>query len=262
MTKFLKKKLFESLAVYIKKGYITSGIELRVFPLLYAILAPLEADYEELFVKLVELHGMIPDTKRTAINDWFGGFPKNQFVNLVDHMRNKISSKFLINNIEPEEFEMDIEPADHSILKPFLILLGYLHKINVKRSIIPNEEFYVEVITEETDIADQIQTWWNNRKHKREDFTFIDYPWILECAYKSKILDVEGRIERDRDMNASLNNLLGGLQMIPQDPELLSSMLYLKLEVRRDQLIPDTLNRISNPNLNFKKTLKVLSNFL
>ena len=195
--------------------------------------------------------------KRTAIEQWFGEFPKHQFVNLVDNMRNKISSKFLSNQIEPEEFEMDVEPPDHSVLKPFLVLMGYLHKINIKKSIIPNEEFYVEVVTEEADLGEQIQIWWNNKKQKREDFTFIDYPWILECACKAKILDVECRIERDRDMNASINNLLGGLQMIPQDPEVLSKLLYLKLEVRRDQLIPDTLNRISNPTTNFKKALKV-----
>lgn len=210
-------------------------------------------------MKLVNMYPMFSADHQTLIHNFYGQLPRKEFAYLVDNMRNKISSKFLSNQPEFDTMEMMLlgltSVIDHSDLIPFLEFLGIFHKANKKKNIIPAEEFYIEVITDEANFKEQVRTWILNKKNNTRKFTFIDYPWVLECAYKAKILEIECQLEKDRITVSSYNDMLG-MQMFG-GPDAIMDALFLKIEVRRDHLIEDTLNRLSKPGLNFKKTLKV-----
>lgn len=82
-----------------------------------------------------------------------------------------------------------------------------------------------------------------------EFFSFIKYFFLYDAANKNDIIKIYNLKEQTSEMTSSLNSInsiLSGLGGI-----------YLIFDVRRENLIEDTLNIIIKSNLNFKKPLKV-----
>lgn len=80
-----------------------------------------------------------------------------------------------------------------------------------------------------------------------------DFPWMLDPESKYLMLSIENEFEQEvASMNAPNGEFL--LHYMQQDVDELS---YCLIEVRRDNLILDTLNLISNKSINFRKQLKV-----
>eukprot|EP00826_Nyctotherus_ovalis_P015078 TRINITY_DN1424_c0_g1_i12.p1 TRINITY_DN1424_c0_g1~~TRINITY_DN1424_c0_g1_i12.p1 ORF type:complete len:411 (+),score=130.90 TRINITY_DN1424_c0_g1_i12:1246-2478(+) len=93
-----------------------------------------------------------------------------------------------------------------------------------------------------------------NRMQKTQYFTVYDYAWMLNPESKSLMLQIQNDIEQEQQahrfggQDILLNLLMHGSAMVSP---------YCDLEVRRDNLIEDTLNMLSRPNVNFKKELRV-----
>ncbi|CAG9322193.1 unnamed protein product [Blepharisma stoltei] len=75
-------------------------------------------------------------------------------------------------------------------------------------------------------------------------FSFAFYPWILDANTKSTFLQYENKYRM--------------LQVIHNPINLILMDIYAILEVRRDNLIEDTLSQISSGRINFRKPLRVI----
>lgn len=86
-----------------------------------------------------------------------------------------------------------------------------------------------------------------------KDFTVYDYAWMLNPESKYLMLSIESDIQQEdarafRGVEDFLSNLARGREFVSP---------YCSINIKRDNLVETTLNAISNPNLNFKKQLKV-----
>ncbi len=193
----------------------------------------------------MEAYSNLPVDKQKVIENWMTLLPKNEFIYLVESMKEIIALYFLAKK----------DSKNFSELKPFLVFLRILHRANIRTSIITHEEFYIDVITQETSSKHELITWLKNQKDNNTEFTFIDYPFILNCTYKSEIWEMLIKKERDPlQIMTSYLSLMSHVHLISSFEEL----LHLKLKVRREHLIEDTLNHMMKPTINFQRTLKVI----
>ena len=78
----------------------------------------------------------------------------------------------------------------------------------------------------------------------------MNYPFILDTQSKSEILLLDCRDKMKQEIDKELINNWLSSQAIHENA-------YLYLEVRRQNLIEDTLNALVSEGLNFRKPLKV-----
>lgn len=110
-----------------------------------------------------------------------------------------------------------------------------------KQSILPFEAFYNDAVNSELDPIEDYDTW------KEGMFSYCNHPYVLEPATKSQILQYDARHQmHDQVREAMMTYYL--TQEVP----------YLVLEVRRNNLIHDTLVQLQNRRKgDYKKPLKV-----
>jgi hypothetical protein len=124
------------------------------------------------------------------------------------------------------------------------------------------QAFYIECITQEYEIGDEYIRWIVKQKKDKNIFSALAYPFAIEPGFKSKILNIESMAEMERELTQEMNSMgpLAGLSRMmggrmPGMPGIAD--VYLRIKVKRDRLIEDTLNQIAKPNLNFRKPMKV-----
>ena len=102
-------------------------------------------------------------------------------------------------------------------------------------------------------IQDEYKKWKqpNERKKKinpSQRFSFIDYPWVIDCGNKIKLLQLENFefFEKELGQYLLISFISGGF-VSP----------YIQLEIRREYMIEDTLDQLNLKETNLKKPLKI-----
>jgi len=170
--------------------------------------------------------------------------------------------------MEPDEEDTE---EQEKIKKLFLIMdFFYYSSRMVRLNSISLKEFHIDVINIEwkDKLKDFYIDWFNCRRGRFNNETdidldlevneidkrtfhkvlFIEYPWAFDAANKARLINYDGQISKKKELHNSLDIasiLLGGLSP------------YLKVSVRRDNLIEDSLNSLVSAGANLKKPLKV-----
>jgi len=140
-------------------------------------------------------------------------------------------------DLEPGDPDQDhFSSADlvpKSIRERYHDPLGALLRISpldVRTPLIPLTEFYNEPLNETIEMDQDFSSW--KAKPAGSKFSFMTHPYILNPATKAQALFYDNRIRMysERRFNL-LQNMIGFTQSTP----------YLKLSVRRDHLIEDSL---------------------
>ena len=193
------------------------------------------------------------------------------------------------------EDEEPISLIDQDMLNLFEIFVqafGILHDVNEYYSIIDYRAFYNDGISKNLYIKREFATYLKNEKIKKsrekedeknkdkdnkdniendndEDlddypkkndklkFTLFDYMWLFSPAAKNEIIHLFN-IQQQRSSN---NRLLDFPREDSDTSDFLSFLLNrnrsIILKIRRDHLIEDTLNELSNPDVNLQSAIKV-----
>ena len=105
--------------------------------------------------------------------------------------------------------------------------------------------------------------WWiywrnNNIQYDRtKNITLCNYPWILNTASKGLMIKFEAKSVMDDNADQDLLNMFTMSFNAPNAQINPDGLMYLKLDVRRDFIIEDTLNNLIREGVNLKKQLKV-----
>jgi hypothetical protein len=181
---------------------------------------------------------------------------KSEFGNIINNYQNFLT--LLLFQIAENYDEIGTEYRTYDVLKKFLKVFKFLNKINDKFKILNFHEFYNDSVSNYLNLKEECQNYisiLNKRKNsdsQRERFSLIKFHFLFDAAAKSDILYIFNFHQQRREMINSISDIMN-LQTNRMD---LRGM-YLFFEVRRSNLIEDTLNFISNSQLNFKKQLKV-----
>lgn len=166
---------------------------------------------------------------------WMNEYSQGQVKTLNSVIQKVIASKVL-QNLEDENID---------ILGKLLKLLECLYKSNEKFPRVPYSEFYNEIVNNEINLKTDFKNWYLYKlKGSDNTFAFGFFPWILDPNSKSQFLMMENtELMRKEIHNSVLLNF---------DVE-----IFVKLHVRRESLVQDTISQLLSGEKNIKKPLKV-----
>lgn len=180
-------------------------------------------------------------------------YHKEIFSNIINNYQNFLAL-LLFQVGEGEEDDYRDEKTFEVLIK-FMSVFNFIHQINEKLSIVNFRDFYNDSVSKYLNVKIECKNYLNSLKVKKggeKPFSLIKYHWLFDAASKSDILYTFNYHKQRTEMVNSFSDIMN-LHLNTID---LRSM-YLFMEVRRHNLIEDTLNFVSNPTLNFKKQLKV-----
>lgn len=185
-----------------------------------------------------------------------------EFKNMIGNCQNFLTL-ILFNigasNTDEEEEELfDKQMGD--LLIHFTKCFKTLYLINLKYSFVDYREFYNDGLSKNLNFKRECKIYnlilKNEFPQGKKPFCLISYIWLFDAAAKSEILYVFNDKKQRTEAIQSLNNLeQGGLLGI--NHIINPSSLFFYLQIRRNKIIEDTLNAVSNPNINLQKPMKV-----
>ncbi|CDW90384.1 hect e3 ubiquitin [Stylonychia lemnae] len=198
-----------------------------------------------------------------------------QMATLIKQYRKdfKLFESFLVVNLSRANFQQLVQLTQSyftlsissgtfksKVIENGVRFLDIFNEANNKRPLklrLSYKEFYNDAINKELNLQDHFVQWIQEREIARASnvpydrhakFTICNYPWILDAANKSDMIKIQNKFSMEQQQHLNIMDML-------RQPGLQS--LYMYLEVRRENILEDTLNKIVNPGLNFKKPLRV-----
>lgn len=175
---------------------------------------------------------------------------KDKFLNIIHNYQNFL---LLIIMINVDEDEGGFKLTD--IVLNFMPIFEIFYKVNEILRLIDNTEFYNDYINRNVEVNFQLECKNYLKYLKNEDkskFCWLRYYWIFDARSKSEILcEFNNKNQREEFLN-QMNNITNMLSFNSN-----SLNPYLIMQIKRNNMIEDSLNLLVNPQINFKKQLKV-----
>jgi hypothetical protein len=114
--------------------------------------------------------------------------------------------------------------------------------------------FVNDTCSEHLNIAVLAKDYYNSKKNRdktREKFIFLDYPWLFSTAAKVDAIQFESKFSMQGVISDIMNQ--GSLEML----SLLNEGSVLNIQVRRSNILDDSLRALSTQSKNYRKQMKV-----
>lgn len=182
----------------------------------------------------------LPDSSTTYLDHYFNTWSTDRLIDWNSNLQNMIA----LNALEyPGD---DWNPHDDPMAIAATVAIGTVNRQNEKRSFLSFQDFYSQFINEKLDITEDFKRhYFTDRPH---GFYFISTPYILNPEIKSNLLQIESSVSqqltaREVFFQAFMNNQ-------QESP-------YLVVRVRRERLIPTSIDALRVESSELKKMLKV-----
>ena len=186
----------------------------------------------EAIMKLVL--GLSEAGKRTVVR-WLSGYAGDRLVKLVYVFQQFITVRMI---------EATRKNLDEGVISA-IQTLDLLHQSNHPSEQVSYKEFYNDAVNKEMNLR-YVYSFWKARPHQ---FSVLQYPWILDSATKTRLLEEETMYEQQKyQSDGMMRAMMQGFREYSP---------YLILHVRRDSLIPDTITNLQHQDSSLKKPLKV-----
>jgi len=202
--------------------------------------------YEELHCRFA---GIILNLKTEAgkvLDVWLGSTKSEYFTRWITVFK-QVVAHILSLSVSPDP----TETTDMAInLKICLDLLRRLNSINRTIQKVGHEVFYIPELTDRVDVRKDYFKWLVDSSNK--DFRLCNYPFVFDAKAKTYLLEADQNVQMHTAMQeATSRGLIFGIPYRPIQQ-------YLVLEVRRDNLVNDTINELTKcASSDLKKPLKV-----
>lgn len=175
---------------------------------------------------------------------------KEKFLNIIHNYQNFL---LLIIMINVDEEQNGFRLTD--IVYKFMPVFEIIYKVNEILQFVNNTEFYNDYINKNVDVNFQYECKNYLKYLKNENkskFCWLRYFWIFDAKSKSEILcEFNNKTQREEFIN-EIQNMANPLFL---NTRLING--YLIIEIKRNNMIEDSLNFLVNSQHNFKKQLKV-----
>jgi len=175
---------------------------------------------------------------------------KEKFLNIIHNYQNFL---LLIIMMNVDEEEGGFKLTD--IVLIFMPIFEIFFKVNEILQLVDNNEFYNDYINRNVEVNFQLECKNYLKYLKKEDkskFCWLRYFWIFDARSKSEILcEFNHKTQREELLN-QMQNLTNILSFNAN-----SLNPYLIMQIKRNNMIEDSLNLLVKPQINFKKQLKV-----
>eukprot|EP00727_Mastigamoeba_balamuthi_P004670 m51a1_g14200 putative ubiquitin ligase (752) ;mRNA; r:138249-141205 len=197
-----------------------------------------------------------PVAARSALVAAIARLPKGEMVSLLHRAQTALSMRVVA---APDASS----PNRDAFVIASCKFLALISEANVMMGApVPFTQFYNSVLTEKLDLRDDYILWIQRRggggsAASRGSVSMLEFPWVLDAAYKRKAMQIESLVEqrtRRQDVLQHMDPLaaLFGLGMNPQ------AALSLPIRVRRENLIQDSLDcLVGHDPSDFKLPIRV-----
>lgn len=190
----------------------------------------------------------LPDKSRAVLADmWARAFSPQRLREAALTLESAISTRILTREGGRRRGP---SPNSDSFITAWVVFLEVLHRANGHArhpAPLSFREWYNAVLCEAIDIREDFVNWRFSKSPS--DFSFCRFPFVLEPAYKAKLLQIESSLEQQRQRESALG---AGMFFLGGPPP------FLPLHVRRDHLLEDSLTELQGKEPNdLKKELRV-----
>ena len=189
---------------------------------------------------------------------------------LITIIVNFIKNKNNEENEENEE-EFDIREKMMFLLEKFVLVFNIYRTVNEKYNIIDYKCFYNDCLSKHLNLVNQFKIFLRNERILNEkknmieqeekndnlEFTLFNYTWLFGQSAKYEIINLFNENKQIQIINNNFNNISESQQFIYLGEIIDSKDTFFKLNIRRDYIIEDTLNEISNKSDKLQNPLKV-----
>ncbi len=204
-----------------------------------------KACFENFFELYLSVNKKIKNSQTIPFLDIFNDLGKEMLSDIINSYQSFISI-FLL---------MDHNKSNLNKIKNLIKIFNIFYKVNNKFKFLNYNEFYNETMNSDDELKSIALKSFKTYKHKQNSFSLLKYHWLFDSSFKRDILH---ELNQNKQKQEMINSITSGFNSF--DTLLnLESNIFLTFEIRREHLIEDTLNIISNSNLNFKKALKVIN---
>jgi hypothetical protein len=156
-----------------------------------------DCDFNSVFLSLLKICLNLETKYKETLMKWFMAYDKESFLRILENFKTLITVQIVTNT------------DDIGYLTNLILFTKLLFEANKNSNIVDHDSFYIEIISNEEDAREEYIRWLENRFDDRDDFTYIDFPWILNSSFKAKILEEESKYEMEKEIRTDLIHLLG-----------------------------------------------------
>ncbi|KAJ5078185.1 e3 ubiquitin-protein ligase hectd2-related [Anaeramoeba ignava] len=220
-------------------------LHLRAILIIFELKLLGEPEFLDFFGKFLSTIFNIQHNHRLIIYKWLTKVPIYNIQKKIKRLQNFISIQITFNVNQ-------MEKADKIVLLAYR-LLELLNEANSNR----NSQNAVDFKLFQNELINNIINDPENKEFGleyhllgfilKDHFSICNFPFLLNVLTKSKLFEMEAKVQQKIQMK---NSLEIGMSIGNLNP-------FFILHVRRDYIIEDSLNQISTSKENFKKELKV-----
>ena len=206
-------------------------------------------NYKEIFEEIVKKCNNLLTIILNSI-----GYPKNDVEKLSE---NEIDEKMMY------------------LFEKFVLIFNIFHSVNDKYNIIDYKCFYNEILSKNLNLEREFQIYLNNEKilkeaanrsaddkdfHKDEklEFSLLSYTWLFDPSAKYEIINLFNEEKQISQVSNISHNQLNEFEPMIYFGFLFDMQnIFLKLNIRREYIIEDTLNEIIKYSNRLQYPLKV-----
>ena len=185
----------------------------------------------------------------------------NKYVSKSQHFITLVLAALNTNNLEDEEEDEEdftYNEQLYTLLEHFIKTFKTFNIINEKYNLLNPKEFYNYGISQNLNYKIECQTYLKILEKtylNKKPFCLISYKFLFDPASKNEVLKYFNDQKQNDQVLNSLHNI-GGIFQFNNNLDNPFTIFFI-LNIRRDNIIEDTLNAVSNPNINLQKPLKV-----
>uniref|UniRef100_A0ABM0LV47 LOW QUALITY PROTEIN: probable E3 ubiquitin-protein ligase HERC4-like n=1 Tax=Saccoglossus kowalevskii TaxID=10224 RepID=A0ABM0LV47_SACKO len=194
---------------------------------------------------------LVPGASK-VIGRWWGRL-QPRFFNRILHVYKSIVT-YLMKLEPPVNDEKEVMRRSRAVLVS-MKMLTKLEKVNSENNdIIPYFHFYIPEINQRIDIRSDYICWIHHITGQVPALSFCNYPFSLDSHAKTKLLHVDALMQMQAAMDEVHRRNIESIFLPQIDP--VSPCLVLN--IRRENIVPNTLDQISKQGtIDLKKPLRV-----
>ena len=189
---------------------------------------------------------------------------KNEFEEIIEKFNKGLSDILYLIGNNKEANEQQFSEKITILLEKFVLVFNIFHSINEKYNIIDYRKFYNTDISKNLNLEREFTIFLNNEKilktlHSNENengsiniekgklgFTLLNHTWLFEPSAKYEIINLFNENKQIQQIsNNNYNNLSELEQFIFFGVLLNSKDIFFNLNIRRENIIEDTLDEVS-----------------
>ena len=137
-------------------------------------------------------------------------------------------------------------------MKLGIMIVDFFAKSNQRVPRVPKKDFINEACSDTLDMNIVATDYYRlkNRPGVGKQFLLLNYPWFFSTEAKVDVLQVENYCVQNSEIfnQITQGGFMGMMNM---------NNMHLAITVRRDSILEDTLNRLTNQGRNLKKPLRI-----